>query len=117
MRVPEGLQLLGHALLQPEILIEPDARSDPGWHRTVTLQPSGNAVVGKLGMITNRCSIKVRTLQCSIPGDHHFNYDGKAVRFKVERCKIGREFFGQHWKCLGAGIYRGGVVPRMVVKC
>src|SRR5947208_3752063 len=67
-------------------------------------------------MIADRRSIDIRTLQRSVLRDDHFNDDGKTVCFIVERGKIGRQFLWQHRKYLGGGVYRGGIMPGMIVK-
>jgi hypothetical protein len=77
--VPQRFQFLGHAVLESKIFVEAADRADPLRPRPVTLQPAGNAMVGKLGTIAYRRFIKVLTLKRSIPGENHFNDNGKAV--------------------------------------
>ena len=52
--VPERLQLLGHAVLEPEVLVQAADRADRRRHRPAALQPGGHAVVGELGAIAHR---------------------------------------------------------------
>src|ERR1035437_92369 len=86
-------------------------------------QRSVMALMGKSGLIVVRVAVewgqpwKRTDAQTTCGHNRPGNSCGKAVRFIVERSKIGGEFLGQHRKYLGNGVDRGGVLPRMIVKC
>jgi hypothetical protein len=62
VNMPEGLQLLGDAILQPEVFVETVDLADNLRHRPTNLQPVSYAVVGELCTIANRRTVEVRTL-------------------------------------------------------
>jgi len=106
--MPEALQLLGHLVLQAQVLRQPRHGGETV-RRGAPLQPGGDAGIGQLGVIAHAGHVEIGPEQ--VPGGVHpeVHHHREPVLAAVERREASGKVLGQHGEDLGRRVDRGGV--------
>ena len=105
----EALHVLGHLILEEQVLRQAVQGSHRLGHGFRSLQPGGHSVVGQLGVVMHYRPVDVRVHQGAVRGNGHIHHHCKAVLFQVQRGEVGGKLQGEHGEDLGGGVDGGGV--------